>query len=117
MEKSVQTSNYGTVKLSNNEIDIIDLIRRLRNDLIKDFLDERHLKRYLEIHYHIKEVSPIKLEFMRKALKELLISPVDTDHYKPLMDEIKNNERTSLAEGNEMLFYKEIESIFHRFAF
>jgi hypothetical protein len=26
---------------------IIDLIRQLRNDLIKDFLDERFLKEYL----------------------------------------------------------------------
>jgi hypothetical protein len=32
---------------------ILDLIRNLRNDLIKDFLDERFLKEYLANTYGI----------------------------------------------------------------
>jgi hypothetical protein len=98
--------------LSGNEFDVIDLIRNLRNDLIKDCLDERNLKTYIADKFNIKELSTIKIEFIKKDLKELLLAPVDTEHYKPLMDEIIMNERTSLAEGNELLFYKELDRIF-----
>lgn len=117
MEKTVETNNYGEIKLTGNELDIIELIRKLRNDLIKDFLDERHLKQYINSKYYISDISNIKIEFIRKDLKELLVSPVNTEHYKPIIDEIKTNERTSLAEGNEMLFYREIEGLFHKYLY
>lgn len=117
MEKTVETNNYGEVKVSDSEVDIIELIRKLRNDLIKDFLDERHLKKYVHSKYSVSEVSNVKIEFIRKELKELLVSPVNTEHYRPIMDEIKTNERTSLAEGNEQLFYKELETVFLKYIF
>lgn len=103
--------------LSGNEFDVIDLIRNLRNDLIKDYLDERNLKAYVADKFNIKDLSSIKIEFIKKDLKELLLAPVDTEHYKPLMDEITLNERTSLAEGNEQLFYKELDRIFVQYIF
>ena len=117
MEKTVETNNYGEVKLQNNELDILELIRKLRNDLIKDFLDDRHLKQYLHNNYAPSDISSVKIEFIRKALKELLISPIDSEHYKPIIDEIKSNERTSLAEGNEQLFYKELGNIFRKYIY
>lgn len=117
MEKTVETNNYGEVKLHDNELDILELIRKLRNDLIKDFLDDRHLKQYLQSNYAATDLSVVKIEFIRKALKELLISPINSDHYKPIIDEIKSNERTSLAEGNEQLFYKELGNIFRKFIY
>lgn len=91
---------------------ILDLIRQLRNDLIKDFLDERFLREYLSTKYNIKEVSNVKVEFIKKALKELLITPVNTDHYKDIIEQIKTTDSAALAEGNEQLFYKELEGIF-----
>lgn len=96
---------------------VIDLVRRLRNDLIKDFLDERHLKAYLLEHYNIKELKPVKLEFARAALKELLISPVNTNHYRIMMDQIRKNDSAALSEGNDRLFYQEIEQILKRYIF
>jgi hypothetical protein len=45
MEKTILTNNYGEVKLSGEEVDVIELILKLRNDLIRDFLDERFLKK------------------------------------------------------------------------
>ena len=54
---------------------IIDLVRKLRNDLIKDFLDERMLNEYMATQFRVKDLSPVKLEFIKKELKELLISP------------------------------------------
>ena len=115
MEKTVQTSNYGDVKVSGSEIDILELIKKLRNDLVKDFLDERYLKEYLQSKYHLIDLSNIKLEFIRRDLKELFNLPVNVNHYRGIIDEIRAHERISLAEGNEQLFYKEIETILQKY--
>ena len=96
---------------------ILDLIRRLRNDLIKDFLDERYLKEYLTSNFNIRELSNIKIEFMKKSLKELLLEPVNTSHYEPIIEQIRSTETASLTDGNEVLFYKELESIFKKYAY
>jgi hypothetical protein len=117
MEKTVHTNNYGEVKLSDSEVDILDLIQKLRNDLIKDFLDERFLRGYIGSKYHHTDISNVKVEFIRKDLKELYSSPVNLTHYKPLINEIQTHERTSLSEGNELLFYRDVESIFERYIF
>jgi hypothetical protein len=96
---------------------IIDLIRQLRNDLIKDFLDERYLKEYLSNKYNMRELSNVKVEFIKKELKELLIAPVNTPHYHPIIEQIKTTESASLSEGNEQLFYKELENIFKKYIY
>lgn len=96
---------------------IIDLIRRLRNDLIKDFLDERYLRSYLRDHYNIKELGPVKQEFIRLALKDLLIAPVNTNHYREVIEQIRENDSAALSEGNDRLFFQEIEQILKRYIF
>ena len=96
---------------------ILELVRKLRNDLIKDFLDERHLKAYLASNFRVSEISNIKVEFIKKDLKELLISPVNTLHYQPLIEQIRETDTAGLSEGNEPLFYKELEIIFKRYMF
>lgn len=113
----MQTNHYGEIKLSNNELDILELITKLRNDLIKDFLDERLLKQYFHSKYMLAELSEVKIQFIRRDLKELYISPINTEHYQPIIDEIKHNDRTSLAEGNEQLFYREIEGILRKYIY
>jgi hypothetical protein len=96
---------------------IIDLIRRLRNDLIKDFLDERYLKEYLDNHFRIKAISNVKIEFIKKDLKELLISPVNTNYYNPLIEHIQLTDSAALTENNEQLFYKEVEAVFKNYIY
>jgi hypothetical protein len=96
---------------------ILDIIRKLRNDLIKDFLDERYLKEYLATNFNIRELSNIKIEFMKKSLKELLTAPVDTIHYEPIIQQIKSTETASLTEGNELLFYKELEGLIKKYVY
>jgi hypothetical protein len=96
---------------------IIDLVRKLRNDLIKDFLDERHLKEYVEQQFRVRELSAIKVEFIKKALKELMISPVNINHYAPLINQIRLTDSAALAEVNEQLFYREIESILKEYLY
>ncbi len=96
---------------------ILDLVRKLRNDLIKDFLDERHLKAYIANQFRVNELSNIKIEFIKKDLKELLISPVNTNHYQSLIDQIRETDTAGISETNEPLFYRELEVIFKRYMF
>lgn len=94
---------------------IIDLIRKLRNDLIKDFLDERNLMSYFAERFNNKDLSATKIEFLKKDLKELLITPVDVSHYAVLIEQIRSTNTASLASHNEELFYKELDSIFRKY--
>jgi|SRR5690606_34259916 hypothetical protein len=96
---------------------IIDLVRRLRNDLIKDFLDERYLRAYLRDNYNIKELTPVRQEFIKSALKELLIAPVNLQHYQRVIDQIRETDSAALSEGNDRLFFQEIEQILKKHIF
>jgi hypothetical protein len=107
----------NTIHTQWTDENILDLVRKLRNDLIKDFLDERFLKEYIAEQFRIKDLSAVKIEFIKKDLKELLISPVNTHHYEGLISEIKNTDSAALTENNEKLFYKEIENLFKRYIF
>jgi len=96
---------------------ILELVRKLRNDLIKDFLDERHLKDYLSQRFRVNELSRVKIEFIKKDLKELLISPVNTNHYQGLIQQIRDTDSAGISETNEPLFYKEVEYIFKKYMY
>lgn len=90
---------------------IIDLIRKIRNDLIKDFLDDRYLIEYVRQQFNMQEISAPRMEFIRRALKERLIHPVNVSHYRQLIEQIRATDTASLTAGNEKLFYAEIEDI------
>jgi hypothetical protein len=96
---------------------ILDLIRKLRNDLIKDFLDERYMHAYVLDRYNIQTLAAIRVEFIKQDLKRLLIAPVDVVHYKALIGHIRENDTASLAEGNEKIFYNEIENLLKQHLF
>lgn len=102
---------------TSQSVDIIDLIRKLRNDLIKDFLDERNLIAYLSEQFRVMELSAIKVEFIKRDLKNLLIAPVDINWYKPIIDDYQTTGSASLSEGNEKLFYKEIETVLKNYIY
>ena len=96
---------------------IIDLVRKVRNDLIKDFLDERFLKDYIANKYGMKELTAVKIEFIKRDLKEFLIAPVNTDHYRTVVDQIRETNSASLSEGNDELFYSEVEQILKKYIY
>lgn len=98
-------------------INIASVIRKLRNDLIKDFLDERTLIAYLSEQYKIMELSTVKVEFIKAELKRQLIAPVDMEWYKPIVDEFNATGSAALSEGNEKLFYKEIEGLLKKYIY
>lgn len=95
----------------------IDLIRKLRNELIKEYLDERNLVSYFAEQYHQKELNNRRVEFIKKELKELLIAPVDLVHYAPILLEMKQDGTASISSKNEKLFYDELEKIFKKYVF
>lgn len=102
---------------TSQSVDIIDVIRKLRNDLIKDFLDERNLIVYLSEQFRVMELSAIKVEFIKRDLKNLLIAPVDINWYKAIIDDYHATGSASLSEGNEKLFYKEIETVLRNYIY
>ena len=102
---------------SGETIDIIDVIRKLRNDLIKDFLDERVLVTYLSEQFRIMELNKVKMEFIKGDLQRLLIAPVNMEWYKPILDDFQTTGSAALTEGNEKLFYKEIEGVLKKFIY
>jgi len=94
-----------------SEENIIDLIRITRNNLIKDFLDERYMKDYVRQQYNVNDLSNVKIQFIKKALMELLITPVDTNWYAMLIEQIKVNDTATISDDDRLLFYRQIESI------
>src|SRR5690349_11376263 len=90
---------------------VIDLVRRIRNGLIKDLLDDHALKAYIASNFNARELTGIRLELLRQELRELLIQPVDVAHYKDLIDQIHTTGIASLARGNERLFYEDVEKV------
>ena len=96
---------------------IIDLVRKVRNDLIKDFLDERFLKDYIANKYGVKELTAVKIEFIKRDLKEFLIAPVNTEHYRTVVDHIRETNSASLSEGNDELFYSEVDQILKKYIY
>jgi len=95
----------------------IEFIRKLRDDLLKDFLDERYIKEYLSLHYNVKELSNIKIEFIKKEVKELLLAPVDRQHYESLLKSMEDFEGAASVEGDHHLFYAEIETVLMRYLY
>lgn len=96
---------------------ILDLVRKLRNDLIKDFLDERNVLDYFSKQYNPREISSTRLAFMKKELKELLITPVNETHYATLIEHIRESGTASLSDKYEPLFFKEVEVILRKYIY
>ena len=109
----METSVQG--KLSDDAI--INLIRDVRNELIKDYLDERNLRTYFASRYNVQDLSAVKIEFIKRDLRDYLIAPVNVTHYKTIFDTIHESDSAALSEGNEQLFYKDLENIFRNYTY
>ena len=96
---------------------IIDLIRKVRNDLIKDFLDDRFLIEYVADNFRLRDLPRVRIELIRSELKGLMISPVSAVHYEPLIRRIRETDSAAISAGNESLFYREIEAILRKHLF
>lgn len=93
------------------------LVLKLRNDLIKDFLDERNLIEYLSKEFRMMEVSRVKVEFIKRDLKLLIQTPLDTERYQEILKTISATSSAALSQGNEKIFYKEIEGVLKKYIY
>lgn len=94
-----------------------EIVLKLRNDLIKDFLDERNLIEYLSREYRMMDVSRVKVEFIKRDLKLLIQSSLDKERYQEVLETISETGSAALSQGNEKLFYKEIEQILKKYIY
>jgi hypothetical protein len=96
---------------------IVGIILKVRNDLIKDYLDERNLREYFESRYNVHDLSGVKIELIKRDLREHINEPVNVDHYQAIIDTIRESGSAALSEGNDQLFYKDLEAIFRNYTF
>ena len=108
MKDTTQTTSWS-------QTHTLDIIRNLRNDLIKDFLDERNLITYFSGRFNKHELTAVKIEFLKKDLKQMLIDPVDTVHYKEVIDQINETCSASITEKYEDLFLKDVEKVLKKY--
>jgi hypothetical protein len=93
----------------------LEIVRNLRNDLIKDFLDERNLVTYFSERFNMHDLTRVKIEFMKKDLKQMLIDPLDTLHYKELINQINETCSASITEKYSDLFLKDVEKVLKKY--
>jgi hypothetical protein len=93
---------------------IIELIRSIRNDLVKEFLNDEFLNNYFQEQYN-KPLSKIKREFLKRDLRELLDTPVDLVHYAGLINHIRETGTVFLAERNSDYFYDELKVVIRKY--
>jgi hypothetical protein len=105
-------SKDSEVKLSVEKI--IDLIRSVRNDLIKDLLTDEGLNAYYQQKFG-KPLSTVKREFFKRDLRELLLSPVDLVHYSKFITHIKETGTASITGKNSDFFYSDVDRILSRY--
>ena len=108
----LQDSRQTESKISTERI--IDLVREVRNGLVRDFLQDENLKSYFREQYN-KDLSHIKHEFLKRDLRELMASPVDLPHYALLIKQMQEMNTASITSSNHTLFYKELERIFKKY--
>lgn len=106
-----------TFSTSQSFLNPSELVLKLRNDLIKDFLDERNLIEYLSKEFRMMDVSRVKVEFIKRDLKLLIQTPLDSDRYRDVLEAIAETGSASLSQGNEKIFYKEIEGILKKYIY
>ncbi len=92
----------------------IELIVRLRSDLLKDFLDDRYLKEYVSKKFNVRDLSNVRVELIRKGLKELLQEPLDLAKYETVLANVAETGGQALGDGDDQVIYTEIENILKR---
>jgi hypothetical protein len=105
-------ATFNTVSFSAEKI--IEIIRDVRNDMIKDLMSDEVLNAYYFSHFN-KELSNIKREFIRRDLRELRNSPLDLVHYSKLITFVKQT-GTFIVEKNTEVFYNDFFKIVNKYS-
>lgn len=95
----------------------IEVVLAYRNSLINSLLEPETLNQFLLREYSVDSPSAIKLEFIKRALKELNASPVDLSHYGHLILEIKRSGEVVITDHHQKLFHQDIEKAIQNYLF
>jgi len=96
---------------------VIELIRERRDHAINHLLKkESSLLAFLETHYNIMALSAIKMEFLRRNLRELRDTSLDLVHYASLIRQVKESNQMSIEEKHP-LFLQELKATFEKGSF
>jgi hypothetical protein len=98
-----------------SEAHTLEIVQNLRNDLIKDFLDERNLVTYFSERFNMHDLTRVKVEFIKKDLKQMLLEPLDMANYKALIDQINETCSASITEKYGDLFLKDVEKVLKKY--
>ncbi len=104
----VQEQSQGSIEK------IISSIRKKRDERICDLLKLPALMSFLEEHFAIFALSTVKVEFLKRDLKELQHSSLDLAHYSSLIKQIKES-NSDKREDDHPLFIKELKTIFQKY--
>lgn len=90
--------------------EVIEVVKDTRNEIIGKLLNTEALNSFLSEHCHIENVSNIKLEFIKRSLKELAASPVDLSHYASLILDIRRTGSMTFKAEGDALFLDDIKN-------
>lgn len=91
----------------------ITSIRETRDALLNALLSDAPLLVFAEQHFYTIAISPIKMEFLKRDLKELRDTSLDLVHYAGLLRESK--EHGTIISSNHPLILSQIFSIFSKY--
>lgn len=99
--------------------EVIDLVRQKRNTLVKLYLEDEAVEACFKNVYGAESVSKIKIEFLKRDMRELLLAPVDLAYYSALILVLKDSHDSEVlnAPQFERLFAGQIETIFKKYIF
>lgn len=95
---------------------IIDSVRQKQGDLINQYLNDAALRSYFKQQYN-RDISSVKLEFLKRDLRELTKAALDLVHYAALIKQMKELNSEFLPEGSDAFFYEELHAIFKKYIF
>jgi hypothetical protein len=95
---------------------IIDSVHRKQGEVIREYLNDAVLRAYFKQRYN-REISTVKLEFLKRDLRELTKAHLDLVHYAALIKQMKELNSETLPQGGEAFFLQELEVIFKKYVF
>lgn len=109
MEKE-QTTQGTNLSIEN----IITDIRKERDSLASNLISDSLLLAFVEEHFDTFSLSPLKLEFIKRDLKELRNSSLDLAHYSTLIRQQRDSSK-NVVTMEHPLFLQEVFTIFKKY--
>lgn len=109
MEKG-QTAQGTNISIE----DIITDIRKERDSLATNLINDSFLLAFVEEHFDTFFLGSVKLEFIKRDLKELRNSSLDLAHYSTLIRQQRDSSKNEVVKEHP-LFLQEMFVIFKKY--